>query len=340
MLRGFYQDKLTGYLYDAYYELDSAVRSFAPECMMRGLSSEEAQRVICAYMYENPDLWQPLLQFVNISTSRSGILLHLRYDEAEARDFDDALDRITEELDKRITNYSTDSEIVRIVYDHLCKYIEGDTEAECAFSRIDRSDFNAINDYAAKYGRVFTAYGAIVDKHAACMGTAFAFKLLLDRYRVECAVVPGISEGVPHMMNAVEIDGVTSLVDLTRGLIQKDFPMIRYNYYLVSGERIKEYFEIDALFDRECLDGSDNFFTSNHLVFKEGFKLRRYLDSVSFNRVHGEIRFRYTGRGYDDDGIEKMMGGIMTPRCGSEYEMVGYISENGVGNCLIKKREG
>ena len=75
------------------------------------------------------------------------------------------------------------------------------------------------------------------------------------------------------------------------------------------------------------------------MLFGDAASLRRYLSSCSFRRVEGEFRFRYNGGKLDDDALQKMLGEILTERCGTEYEIVGYVVENGVGNCLMKKME-
>ena len=113
--------------------------------------------------------------------------------------------------------------------------------------------------------------------------------------------------------------------------------MVRYDMFLVSTERIETYFTPDEAF--ECVDGEENYFKKNRLVFRDAASLRRYLSSCSYRRVEGKFRFRYSGRHLDDDALQKMLGEILSERCGTEYEIVGYVVENGVGNCLMKRME-
>ena len=56
MLRTYYLDKLQSASYDAYYVMDSAVRSYRSECMLYGLNVEQAREVAKAYTYDNPDV--------------------------------------------------------------------------------------------------------------------------------------------------------------------------------------------------------------------------------------------------------------------------------------------
>ena len=169
------------------------------------------------------------------------------------------------------------------------------------------------------------------------MGVAAAYKLLLDTYRIECNCVPGKYKGYPHMINVVEIDSKRAYVDVSRGLKEKAMPMIRYDYFLVSDSRIRDYFTPDE--DFGCVDDDMSYFVKNKLVFKDSISLRKYLSSFNYQRTSGKIRVLYTGKAMDDDDLKKFMDEIILPRCGSEYKMYPTVTNGKIGNCKISKLE-
>jgi hypothetical protein len=337
MLEKYYLNTLSGDAYNAYYAIDSAVRSYRSDCMLYGIGTEEADLVVKCYMYDNPDVWHCNLYLVRVGSEASGTRVFFNYNDYNASDFNDKLRQITDYVDSHTDNYSSDYDIVKTVYDYFTKNMRANDDAQCAFGRLDTSNDGAIGEFVEKYGYCFSAYGAIVKREAVCMGFSAAFKLVLDRYRVDTMCVPGMVENIPHMMNAVEIDGERSFVDVSRGLCRDDFKMTMYDYFMVGDDRVSKYFTWDEQLG--CITSRNNYFLKNGLYFQEGYKLRKYLNSVSFRRVGGEIRFFYAGKGFDDDRLEKMIGDIFSVRCGTEYEIVGYTAEYGIGNCLLKKRE-
>ena len=60
-----------------------------------------------------------------------------------------------------------------------------------------------------------TAYGAIAARSAVCDGYALAYKYLLNLRGIRCVVIPGESEGAPHVWNTVYWDGRWHETDLT-----------------------------------------------------------------------------------------------------------------------------
>ena len=60
-----------------------------------------------------------------------------------------------------------------------------------------------------------TAYGAIVERRAVCDGFALAYKYLLDQCGIRNTLIPGESEGAPHVWNTVYWDESWHEADLT-----------------------------------------------------------------------------------------------------------------------------
>ena len=337
MLRTYYLDKLPSASYDAYYAIDSAVRAYRSECMLYGLNVEQAREVVKAYTYDNPDVWHCALQFFEVATELRGSRVIFTYNDFDESKFRSKFSKITEYIDKRITSYSSEERIAKLIYDYLCENVEGDLEVINAYSRLDRSDNAATLEFTRKYGASFSAYGAIANGKAACMGIAAAYKLLLDTYRIEAACVAGEYEGYPHMLNVLEINSERVYVDVSRGLIEKALPMIRYDYYFVDEERIRKYFTPEE--DFGCACKTMNYFFKNNLIFKDAVALRKYLSSFSYSNIKGDLRFFYKGSALDDEGLEKIIDEVVASRCGTEYKIVGYVAEHGIGNCKMNKLE-
>lgn len=337
MLRRYYCDKLIGRAYDAYCSIENAVRAYQSECMLYGVTAEEARQAAEAFLYDNPDVYYYAGQICDMRQESQGVRVRLNYHQCDDGKFSDALRKITEQLDKKITSYTTDYEVAKLVYEYLVETVEGETEPYQDYLRINPNNHRQQSAFMEKHGTSFSAYGAIVEKRAVCMGVAMAYKLILDRYRVEAACVAGTYQGAPHMMNVVEIEGQRAFVDVSKGLKDKDMPMVRYDMFLMDDKQTKKYFTCNEEFgcDGTCL----NYFAKNKLQFKDGFSLRRYLNSFSYQKTKGEIRFFYSGKSLDDTALGKVIGDICPNRCGTEYDFVGYVVENGVGNCMIKKHE-
>lgn len=337
MLKRYYSDKLEGRGYDAYYSIDGAIRAYRSDCMLYGLTEAEARRALEAFVYENPDVYACGVQFVQARREGQGVRLFFFYHECDDGKFAERQRAIFDELDKKIGAYTTDYDVAKLVYDYLASTVTPDNEVMRDYGRLNVNSSNEVQAFAREHGKAFTAYGAIVEKKAVCMGVSLAYKMILDHYRVEAAVATGTIDGGPHMLNVVETEGRRAFVDITRGFKEKDFPMVRYDAFMVNEERIKTYFEPNESFG--CSGKQNEYFTKNGLCFKDGFSLRRYLNSFTFEKTKGQIRFLYEGKNVTDRQIGKMLGDIIPVRCGNEYELIGYLAENGVGNCMIKKRE-
>lgn len=72
-----------------------------------------------------------------------------------------------------------------------------------------------------KAAYVHTSYGALVNKESVCEGYAKSFNAAMDRLGIPCVCIQGAADGSgkgnyqPHMWNAVQVDGMWYLVDVT-----------------------------------------------------------------------------------------------------------------------------
>lgn len=93
---------------------------------------------------------------------------------------------------------------LRYFYHTICTTVEFDAEmaqtVQTSESLLPKSD-------------PFTVYGALIKKEAVSEGIALAFKQLCDLAEIDCMVVSGRLDGVPHMWNLVRNRGEWSHVD-------------------------------------------------------------------------------------------------------------------------------
>ena len=126
-------------------------------------------------------------------------------------------------------------------------------------------------------------------------------------------------------------------MDVTKGFEDAAFPMVRYDVFMMGEQKVRKYFTPQE--EVGCVDENINYFSKNGFQFSDGYALRRYLNSFSYEKTGGKVRFYYVGKGLDDRALGKLAGDILPRRCGTEFDYVGCIVEHGVGNAMIKKHE-
>ncbi len=92
-----------------------------------------------------------------------------------------------------------DSEKARRIYDRMVAGISYDPQSV----------------YDPSLAEAHSAYGALVNKEAACDGYALAYRYLLSRLDIPCLCIPGEGDGEPHVWNTVYWDGRWHEVDVT-----------------------------------------------------------------------------------------------------------------------------
>ena len=70
--------------------------------------------------------------------------------------------------------------------------------------------------YTSENGRMcYTSYGALLEGKAVCEGYSRAMQLLCKRSGINCTLVRGTADGVPHMWNIIELLGEWYHLDVT-----------------------------------------------------------------------------------------------------------------------------
>ena len=143
------------------------------------------------------------------------------------------LDKKAQEIITASSMFNEDFEIVKFLNDYICANTEYNKEAEFCD----------------------TAYGCIVKNQALCEGYARAFKLLCNLANVECDLIQGKADGVGHIWNTVNINGMYSYVDVTwNDQKEKSYAYLNITEkQLIADHKIAPLFE--ELSDDEISDG-------------------------------------------------------------------------------------
>ena len=190
-----------------------------------------SQTAYDAFLMDHPlksmwiDIRNSRISVTATSTMGSGNLYHwkiktLKNQLVSREEFSDP-QGMTERLQRVVENFSpagtTLYDKVLSIHDYVCA--------------------STVYDLTGRY--VYSAYGALVDKHSVCEGYAEAFKLLCDQNGIPCVLVSGTgitSKGEEnHMWNYVRMDdGKWYAVDAT----WDDDKEILHNYFLVGNDTV------------------------------------------------------------------------------------------------------
>lgn len=131
----------------------------------------------------------------------------------------------------------------KAVSDAAGKILSGITEEMTVVDKIKHiHDLIILNcDYSDAGKESANAYGALVDGSAVCEGYSRAMSYVCRKTGINCEIVTGTADGVPHMWNMVEVDGKWYNIDLTWDdpVISNDNgDYISYAYFNVSDSYI------------------------------------------------------------------------------------------------------
>ncbi len=133
---------------------------------------------------------------------------------------------------------------------------------------------------------VYTAYGAIVNGSAVCEGYSRAMQLFCDEIGIPCYLIYGMSRGVAHMWNAVELETHWYQLDITwddddapEGFVHHLYLDITESSMLADHSEAplfssgKQYSGEDSFnfFMETCNTTKLNYFTQNNLYLTENY---------------------------------------------------------------------
>lgn len=190
------------------------------------LSEAEVRTTIKAIYSDNPELFWAAGTIGYFSDSDGTIVrMYSRYSPQEVDTMLnaslDAVNKFLKELPSGLSEY--DREL--FTHDYLIALCEYDKDVDPENS--DKND-----------PKIYTVYGALVDKLAVCEGYARAFQLLLNKAGVDCIGISGKGEDELHMWNAVKLGGKWYNVDTTWD--DREELYYKYNYFNLSDGQMKE----------------------------------------------------------------------------------------------------
>lgn len=143
---------------------------------------------------------------------------------------------------------------------------------------------NCVSDEEDIYAN--TIYGALVNGRALCEGYAKAFSYLCNKAGIENIIVTGMTN-VPHMWNAVKIEGNWYHIDVTwdkpGGQFGEAFPdMVMYQYFLVTDSVIENDHEIwsEGVAPPQCLSEKENYFIKEDLYIDSEEKMEAIIEGA------------------------------------------------------------
>ena len=341
MIKYFHRDRLNENHKILYQDLVSAIKNKENSFTFYFCSQEEAHLIVESVLYDHPELFYCVLNFVVYQVLDSNVTITLNYMDVDMELFNSELNKIISVLDEKLVDVVDEFEKVKIIFDYLVRLIDDDTAAGNAFTRINLNDERSTLDFINNHGNAINAYGVIINKKGICMGLSLAFKLIADHYQIECTCCPGDgfsdndkSKTFNHLLNVIEIDGKRAYLDLLNSRV-KGLEMIAYDYFLVNEDLISEFF-IPKI-DMGCNTLELSFYYKNNLIFNDLQALRHYIESYIFESNNGEIRFLYLNDKVDDKYLTRLISDLLARRIRG-YRISNYSVINKKGNCLLIKR--
>ena len=187
------------------------------------------------------------------------------------------IDEAIEDLD--LCN-KKDYEQAELIHDFICGACDYDYDA------LSDPDLNPYT---------YTAYSALINGKAVCMGYARAFSLMCERVGLPAAYISGIGNGGGHAWNIVKIG---------------DY-----------------YYNIDCTWDGQSSYTRKTFFLKNESDFGDHIRDEEY-DDARFHAKYPMSRTSFTGSVPITDFSLNRATGIVTVGCDMQLEVVGVVPQN------------
>ena len=237
----------------AYNCIIKEIESFPEKIKVPALDSEQLERVWCAVMYDNPELFM-LGKECGVNTGIDGSWFYCDYvlDKVEYNEKKRQLDEKVSKAESEFSLLGTAFEKELYIHDLIvdgCTYVGPDKPMQS------------------------TACGALLDGEASCEGYAKAAKTLLDAAEIENYLVCGTAmredgskEG--HMWNIVVIDGEPYNLDVTWDdpLGEALYDNKRYSYFNITDADIQKTHSFDST-PVGCICVDENYFMKTGKLF-------------------------------------------------------------------------
>ena len=251
----FYYNRLENIEKQAYNAILSEIYSMPESIDVPRIDTVQLDNVFWALLSDNPDLFF-VGRCCTLVTSVFGTNCSVEYciEKDEYEKLKSELDAVCGKVISSLTNpqdkWQTELEIHDYIVDN-CEY------------RMTKGDYLCSS-----------AYGALVDKAAACEGYSRAAKLLLDKAGIESSVLSGVStaangSGGAHMWNAVKLDGEYYYLDCTWDdpVSDNGNPVKIYSYFNINDETIAATHS-DFSYDFKCTATAANYYIKTGRYFE------------------------------------------------------------------------
>lgn len=236
---------------EIYYEIVESIRNFEPVIYMKTDSAvySELLNIISIEQLSFGHMAGRRAGEYDVNTGMFPIEFTYRFTPEEMSNMNRFSEAAANRIMEGVTEDMSEYDILKYFHDYLIK--------------------NCVSDEEDIYAN--TIYGALVNGKALCEGYAKAFSYLCNKAGIENTIVTGMTN-VPHMWNAVKLDGNWYHIDVTwdkpGGQFGEAFPdMVMYQYFLVTDSVIENDHEIWTVGTAppQCLSEKENYFIKENL---------------------------------------------------------------------------
>ena len=336
MLANYYYDNLEATERDSYDIIKNALFNNEEECTITSSAFDRdgVTRVWSAVVLDHPEIIHYPGLFCIPSITNKNITIRLEYSNVDYTLFQTRLARMIDEIEHQLPSNASDYLVCKKIYDKLASIINYDSQVLDDYLRMESSNpsRNDLVAFMTERSAAFTPYGILANSRGVCQGIAKLYKILCDKFGVQCACVEAKtndSNEYPHMLNVVEISGKRAFVDVTNGLKAgvKGLPLIRYDYFLVSTRMYLKSYRVNR--DFGCNDETLNYYSKNRVWFNSFDDMRRYLCAYTTASTKSEIRCYYDGNVLNDEQLGEAFSEIITSHCQDGFRLKGYYVKNG-----------
>lgn len=336
MLDNYYYNNLVLSEQEAYNIIKNALFNNEEECIIAGSdwSSEDITSVWSGVVLDHPEIIHYPGLFCIPSITSNNVTIRLEYSNVDYTLFQTRLDRMIDEIERQLPSNASDYLVCKKIYDKLASIVKYDSQVLDDYLRLESSNPSRhdLVAFMTERSAAFTPYGILVNSQGVCQGIAKLYKIMCDKFGVQCACVEAKtndSNEYPHMLNVVEISGKRAFVDVTNGLKTgvKGLPLVRYDYFLASTRIYLKSYRANR--DFECNDETLNYYFKNKVWFNSFDDMRRYLCSYTISSTKGEVRCYYDGNAMNDEQLGERFSEILTSHCQDGFRLKGYYAKNG-----------
>ena len=181
---------------EIYHALETQVGAFENQVRLGTIVDHaQAEQAFFRLCYVHPEYFW--LKSCSYTDGEDGtcIEIDMPYTREEIAEMYRRLDARASQIIDRMPSYTTDYSRVLYLHDYLVTHTEPADTSET--------------------GRIYDAYGALVEGRAVCSGYSQAMVLLLQRAGIPCGICEGLAGGSRHSWNYACVSGVYYWIDAT-----------------------------------------------------------------------------------------------------------------------------